>query len=189
MSASRGGALPLLAIAVLFAIGTGALVLFHAPREPGARVGAIVPAFALDSLGGDAVELAGLRGRVLFVNFWATWCPPCRVEAPSLERLYASLRAEGFEILAVSIDGPGSREQIDEFRREFNLSFPILLDPGKDAYASFGATGVPETFMIDARGRLAEHYIGPRDWDEPRYARAVKRLLSAAPELEEAKDG
>lgn len=140
-----------------------------------------MPEFRLQDLEGRPTALSELRGRVLFVNFWGTWCPPCREEAPALERLHRALRGEGFAVLGVSIDDPGAEAEVVEFQREFSLSFPILRDPGKRVYAEFGASGVPETFLVDAEGRLVERFIGPRDWDDPRYARAVRRLLPTPP--------
>jgi peroxiredoxin len=165
-------------VVVLFAAAVGALVVLQEPDATRLRVGTEVPRFTLPDLEGRPVAVPDLEGRVTFVNFWGTWCPPCREEAPALERLYQSLRAEGFEVLAVSIDDPGSEQKVAAFKDEFGLSFPILLDDQKEAYRAFGATGVPETFLIDATGRLHERFIGPRDWDNPRYARAVRRLLA-----------
>ena len=177
MNRASSGALPLLAISVFFAAAVAALVLLRSPALV-PRTGEPAPDFSLPELSGGQIELSGRRGRVLFVNFWATWCPPCRDEAPSLERLYQRLRGEGFEVLAISVDAPGMSEQIGAFRAELGLSFPILLDPGKRTHDAFGVTGVPETYLIDHEGRLAERFIGPRDWDDPRYARTVRRLLA-----------
>ena len=179
MTHDRSGVLPLLVVCALFAAGVGALVAWRAPSDA-ARIDAPAPEFALADLEDRQVALSELRGRVVFVNFWATWCGPCRDEAPALERLYASLRHQGFELLGVSIDAEGDRDAILEFQEEFGLSFPILVDPSKEAYRAYGATGVPESFLIDANGRLVERFIGPRNWDEPRYARALRRLLDAA---------
>jgi peroxiredoxin len=137
------------------------------------------PAFELPDLEGRMVSLAEQRGRVVFINLWATWCAPCRTEAPALERLYRELGGQGFEVLAISIDDADQREAVESFRDEFQLTFPILLDPGRVAYAAYQATGVPETFVVDAEGRIAEWFIGPRSYDEPRFARAVERLLES----------
>jgi len=146
-------------------------------------LGSPAPEFQLPDLQGGEVALAALRGRVVFVNFWATWCPPCRDEAPSLQRLYNQLGSDNFEILAVSIDAPGAQGEVAEFGREFGLTFPILLDPNKGAHRAYGVTGVPETYMIDPQGRLVERFIGPRDWDDPRYVRTVRRLQQSGLEV------
>ena len=106
-----------------------------------------------------------------------------------LERLYGRLRAEGFEVLAISIDARSDLDEVVEFQRELGLSFPVLLDPRQTAHSAFGVSGVPETYLIDSQGRLAEHFIGPRNWDDPRYARAVRRLLAADPGAAGLADG
>ncbi len=172
----------LLGLAVVsFSVGVGILALLRPPADPPLRAGAKAPAFALAALSGGEVGLGDLRGRVVFVNFWATWCPPCRDEAPALERLYRSLRGEGFEVLGVSIDDAGARAAIEGFRAEYGLSFPLLVDADRSAYRAFQATGVPETFLVDREGRLIERFVGPRDWDEPRYAHAIRALLADGP--------
>jgi peroxiredoxin len=159
-----------------------AVVLFRAPL-PMVALGSAAPDFQLTDLQGREITLAAQRGRVVFVNFWATWCPPCRDEAPSLQRLYDQLGSESFEILAVSIDAPSAQGEVAEFSREFGLTFPVLLDPNKGAHRAYGVTGVPETYMIDPQGRLVERFIGPRDWDDPRYVRTVRRLQQAGVEV------
>jgi thiol-disulfide isomerase/thioredoxin len=126
-------------------------------------------------------SLADAHGKVVFVNFWATWCPPCRDEAPSLERLYQRLGPQGLEVLAVTIDEAGDREAVAKFRQELGLTLPILLDPDRDVYRAYQATGVPETFVVSREGRLVERVVGPRDWEEPRYTALVERLLGGDP--------
>jgi peroxiredoxin len=166
----------LIAVAVA-AVGAGILVGIRGTTAPPLRVGALAPNFSLATLEGPSSSLSEFRGHVVFVNFWATWCAPCREEAPSLDRLYRQFPDEDFEILAVSIDGPGSDAMISAFEEEFDLSFSILLDPEQRAYVAYKASGVPETFLIGVDGHLIERFIGPRDWDQPRYVNAVRRLL------------
>ena len=162
------------------AVAAGFFTVFRGSAELPLRVGTPAPDFASVDLSGQPISLESLRGRVVFVNFWATWCAPCRTEAPSLERLYRRLKPEGFEILAVSIDKPETREAVGAFQTEFELSFPVLLDSEQEIYQAFKATGVPETFLVDPKGRVVERFVGPRNWGDPRYARAVRRLLAAA---------
>jgi peroxiredoxin len=174
------GTLSLLFVAALFAVGVGVYALLRPPPVPALRTGSAAPAFSLPVHGGAGeVSLASLRGKVVFVNFWATWCPPCRAEAPSLEHLYQSLRADGFEVLAISIDAPDSASAIDAFRADFALDFPIPLDPRKQVYDAYQVAGVPETFLVDRSGKVVEHFIGPQNWDDPRYSRAIRRALGA----------
>ena len=149
------------------------------PAGPSLRPGSPAPGFSLPVPGGAEVSLARLRGRVVFVNFWATWCAPCREEAPSLERLYKSLSAEGFELLGISIDSESDGAVVEAFRREYGLTFPIPVDPHKRVYGAYQASGVPETFLVDREGRVLERFVGPQNWDDPRYAREIRRALAA----------
>jgi peroxiredoxin len=136
----RGVVLLLLATVVFAALAGGYMAL-REPAGPSLRPGSPAPGFSLPVAGGAEVSLAELRGRVVFVNFWATWCAPCREEAPSLERLYQSLAGEGFELLGISIDGEGDRAAIEAFRSQYGLTFPIPLDPEKRVYGAYQATG------------------------------------------------
>lgn len=177
-----------LRLAGLLALVAGGFALLRPSVPPPLRVGAPAPDFRLAVLPADDQSappeprsLSELRGRVVFVNFWATWCPPCRDEAPSLDRLHRTLGPRGLEVLAVSIDEPGATETVAEFGRELGLGIPILLDPERDAYRRYQATGVPETFIVGPEGLLVERVVGPRDWDHPRYAALVGRLLDSGP--------
>ncbi len=176
MTRSSSGARSLLLVVVLGALGAFAFVFWQGSSGPALRVGEIAPALDLQRIDGEAISLEKLRGRVVFVNFWATWCPPCRKETPSMQRLYQKLREEPFEMLAISIDSPDAESAVRDFRDEFGLGFPILMDSDKSVYNSYHAYGVPESFLLDAQGRLVERFIGPKDWDDPRYLRAIRRL-------------
>jgi peroxiredoxin len=160
----------------LTTLGAGAYVALT--RTPGPiRSGAPAPGFALPSLNGAPIALESYRGRVVFVNFWATWCAPCKEEAPALQRLRSQLRDEGFEVLAISIDSVEDRSAVAAFGADLGLDFPLLVDPEKRVYAAYQVYGVPETFLIDPMGRIAERFVGPKPWDDPRYERAIRRLL------------
>ena len=181
MKRPGGGTLILLVVAALFAAGVGAWVaFFQSPARPTLRVGEAAPDFALPLLGGGEVSLEALRGKVLFVNFWATWCTPCRLEAPSLQRLYATLKGDGFEVLGITIDNADQSEAVNRFRSDFALGFPIPLDPTKKVYDAYQVGGVPETYLVDGEGKILEHFIGPQNWDDPRYVREIRRALAAA---------
>jgi peroxiredoxin len=177
----RRGSVVLLLIAGLVAAGAGAWVALSGSAVAPLRSGATAPEFELPSLAGRPEALAAYRGRVLFVNFWATWCAPCREEAPALQVLYERLRAEGFAVLAISIDDAGAREKVESFVRDLSLAFPVLLDADQRVYRAYQAYGVPETFLVDRDGRVVERFIGPKNWDDPRYERAIRSLLELEP--------
>jgi peroxiredoxin len=181
VDARRRGARFLLLCAALVATGSGAWVAFSGARGGPLRSGAPAPAFELPALTGGNQDLARYRGRVLFVNFWATWCAPCREEAPALQALYGRMRGEGFEVLAISIDDAGAVEKVQTFVQQLALDFPILLDPEQRVYRAYQAYGVPETFLIDKQGRVVERFIGPKNWGDARYERAIRQLLQLEP--------
>jgi len=138
----------------------------------------LAPDFALSDLAGRTVRLSGLRGKVVVLNLWATWCPPCVDEMPSMERLYATLRDADFALLAVSQDEDGKRV-VAPFVERMRLSFPVLLDPDRQVGDRYGVSGYPETFVIDRNGLIVEHVIGPRDWDQPGEIAALRALIAA----------
>ncbi|MBI2881818.1 MAG: TlpA family protein disulfide reductase [Candidatus Tectomicrobia bacterium] len=141
-----------------------------------AEPGRLAPDFDLPALGGTRVRLGSLRGKVVLLNFWATWCPPCRSEMPSMEAIYQELKGPDFEILAVSIDS-GDKKGVASFAKELKLTFPILLDPDMKAMERFGVRGLPTTFLIDRRGKIASVDVGPRDWSAKEMKERVQGLI------------
>jgi peroxiredoxin len=142
-----------------------------------AALGKPAPSFELQDTNGRIWKLADLRGQVVFVNFWATWCPPCREEMPSMDRLYRELGGEAFELLAVSQDDQG-RAAVDAFVKEVPVSFPVLLDPERRVGSAYGVWGYPETFVIDREGRIVERVIGPREWDTAEQKQQLRALMA-----------
>lgn len=139
------------------------------------------PDFAFPGLDGKKVGLGDYRGKVVFLNIWATWCPPCREEMPSMEKLYQELKGEDFEILAVSIDTSGAKA-VAPFAKEYRLSFPILLDPEGTIKPLYGITGVPESFIINKDGRIEKIVVGPLDWATPDVVRFFRNLIEKSGE-------
>ena len=138
--------------------------------------GTPAPGFELPRLaGGPPVDLAELRGRVVLVNFWATWCKPCEEEMPAMERLYRRLAPEGFELLAVSVDADA--EPVRAFRERLGLSFPILLDPEQEVARRYQTFRFPESLLIGPDGVVVERYIGGKEWDAEAYVERIRRLL------------
>jgi peroxiredoxin len=119
--------------------------------------------FTLPLLGGTSFRLGGHRGRVLLVNFWATWCPPCLEEMPSLERLWRQHKDSGFVLLAVSLDGDPA--PVGPFVAEHRLTFPVALDSKFEVANLYGVRALPATFIVDRSGNLAALALGPRTWD------------------------
>ena len=145
-------------------------------KDPGPQVGQPVPDFALPGLDGRAYRLNDLRGKVVVLNFWATWCPPCIDEMPSLERLSAALKAKGVEVVAVSVDERYS--DIGEFVEKFRVTFTVLHDEGKKVSRAYQTFKYPETFILDRDGRLRSKVVGPRDWSAPTVIRDLVELLN-----------
>ena len=134
----------------------------------------------LPSLHGEPLRLADLRGQVILVNFWATWCHPCRTEMPSMQALYERYRAKGFTIVAIASDTQGSRV-VAPFTQRYGLTFPILLDPQNTIGTQLQLQGIPTTFLLDKHGRIAGLEVGARDWHSPLFQRALDTLLAEEP--------
>ena len=160
-----------LALLVAAAIVVAKCERSAAPIEPGLAA----PEFGLPLLGGGEISLRALRGKVVLVNFWATWCAPCEQEMPAMQRLYAQLAPRGFELVAISVDEDA--EDVARFRERLALGFPIALDPKRDAADRYQSFRYPESFLIDREGTLVARYIGERDWDAPAYSGRIARLL------------
>jgi peroxiredoxin len=136
----------------------------------------LAPEFTLSALGGERISLRDLRGKLVLLNFWATWCPPCKEEMPSMERLYRRYQPRGFTILAVSIDR-GGEAAVREFAKAHGLTFPIGLDPKVDVANLYGVRALPSTFLIDKTGHTVAVALGPRDWDSTAAHAVVEELL------------
>jgi peroxiredoxin len=140
-------------------------------------VGKPVPDFEFPGLDGRLVRLSDYRGKVVLVNIWASWCPPCIDEMPSMEKLYKELQGESFEILAVSIDTQGINA-VAPFMKAYGLSFPALIDTKGTIKNLYKATGVPESFIIDKEGILIKRIIGPLDWAAPEVLHYLRDLIN-----------
>jgi len=121
--------------------------------------------------------LADYRGQVVLLNLWATWCPPCRMEMPSIQALQDSLGARGLKIVAVSVDDPGAEPAIRAFAREFGLTFEILHDASGDIQRVYQTSGLPETFVIDREGVIRKTVIAAADWSSEANRALVRQLL------------
>jgi len=154
---------------------------FYQPLIPGARA----PGFEVANLQGEVVSLKEHRGKVVLVNIWATWCPPCREEMPSMQRLYEEFGGEDFEILAISVDAPVGQRGPDgrvggnvvEFTESMGLTFPILHDESGQMQYVYQTTGLPESFLLDRDGVIQRRIAGGTIWDAEQHKQMIRRML------------
>ncbi|MDR0496523.1 MAG: TlpA family protein disulfide reductase [Treponema sp.] len=133
--------------------------------------------FSLSTLDGEARSLSALKGKVVFLNFWATWCGPCRAEMPSMEVLYNRFKDRGLEMLAVNCRENWS--EVVVFMGEYQLTFPALLDMDGKVSTSYGIQAIPTTFIIDRDGKIIVRLVGSIDWDTAKIHAAMERLLDS----------
>ncbi|MFN2367012.1 MAG: peroxiredoxin family protein [Desulfurivibrionaceae bacterium] len=131
-----------------------------------ARWGQPAPDFELLDIEGNLWKLSELKGQVVFVNFWATWCPPCREEMPAMQELYEAMPDDRFKMLAILNNDDPNLAAI--FAEKNGFEFPILVDPASEIGNAYGITGVPETYIVDKEGILRQKYLGPREWSSPK---------------------
>lgn len=143
---------------------------------PGTRA----PAFSAATLDSPALQksLSDFRGDVILLNVWATWCGPCRVEMPSMQKLHEALGPKGLKVVAVSVDQPGFETQIRDFVAEYGLTFEILHDPKANIRDTYQITGYPETFIIGKDGLIRRKLIGAADWNSPGNRALIEHLLA-----------
>lgn len=154
--------------------GPGRTVDFRKSRPD---VGAPAPDFTLIDLTGRQRALPDYHGKVVLLNFWATWCGPCRVEMPSMDILYQTLKPEGFEVLAISSDPEGSMVT-RPFAKSKGLTFPILHDPDYRVSGRYGVRTLPMSFLVNRRGTLTHRVFGARDWNAPEARTLIHGLLN-----------
>jgi|TARA_B100001079_G_C16063836_1_gene362609 peroxiredoxin len=152
-------------------------VAVSTPESP--RVGFRAPTFSLPDLHGNEVNLSDLRGKVVLVNFWATWCGPCVIEMPSMEKLYREFHSEGFEILAVSNDSQGQLVT-KPFKEQFGLTFPILHDLHHEVNAAYHIRSIPASMLIGKDGVITYRVPGARDWYSEKARDMIRHLLDLA---------
>jgi cytochrome c biogenesis protein CcmG, thiol:disulfide interchange protein DsbE len=171
-----------LAVAVL-----GSLIWLNRDRFTPLDVGSRAPDYEATTLGGEPIALSSFRGDVVLLNIWATWCLPCVREMPALQRLHEDLAGDGLRIVAVSVDAPAgalgvfgqSGGDVAAFRDRFGLTFEILHDPSGRIQSRYQVNGLPTTFIIDREGRIQRRVLGAAEWDEPRFADEIRRILEA----------
>jgi peroxiredoxin len=155
-------------VATLFALATHVAVAAVAPS-------ALAPDFTLHTLGGPNLRLQEQRGRVVMVNFWATWCAPCRQEMPQLNKLYEKYRASGFVLLGVNVDD--DTRHATDVATKLGLKFPVLLDADKAVSRLYDLSTMPSTVLIDRDGRVRYVHRGYLVGDEDMYDKQIRDLL------------
>ena len=169
-------------VAIVLVVAGYILVKDSSPRQsqpaPSARIGTVAPDFTLQSYDGETVTLSHLRGKVVLVNFWATWCPPCRTEKPTMETLYRTFSGrDDFELLAVNVEEDAARA-LATYLQQYDYTFPILLDSHARVQELFRVYRFPESFILDRNGIVVEHVIGARDWSDPKIIAYLTQLLN-----------
>ena len=132
--------------------------------------------FTLSRLEGGSVSLSDYAGSVVLLNFWATWCPPCREELPSMVRLQEELGSDNFTILAVSLRE--ERDVVESFMDEHDFELPVLLDPSGSVGMQYGVRGIPTSYVVDREGRVVGMLVGAREWDAPEVKELIRHLAS-----------
>ncbi len=168
-------------LTALFYVGLTAGIVsrptFLSANDVRPEEGHLAPDFALKTLEGKTVRLSDLRGKkVVLLNFWATWCPPCRLEMPTMQRIYSDYKDKGFEVLAINIE-PDATEEIREFIQELRLTFPILLDPDMKVTRKYRLIGLPVSMLIDRQGIIRSKSLGYHDWTDKESRSRVEALL------------
>jgi peroxiredoxin len=136
---------------------------------------AVAKDFTLPTPEGNKISLTGLRGKVILLNFWATWCGPCRTEMPAIERLYRKLKDKGFRVLAVDIMETADKVQV--FMEEMNLTFPTVIDGDRKVTDLYRVHAIPTTHLIDKTGKIAGTAFGAREWDSDAAFEIIEQLL------------
>lgn len=134
------------------------------------------PDFTLEGLNVKTVQLSALKGNVIFLNFWATWCDPCKDEMPSMETLYQRYKERDFILLAIAVE-ERNPDPARRFIQKNRYRFPVLLDPPGKTLDLFGIHRIPATIIIDRKGRMVGRVLGPRDWSQPEVFSLIDQML------------
>ncbi|MDX1673757.1 MAG: TlpA disulfide reductase family protein [Longimicrobiales bacterium] len=161
------------AIVTLLALGVSAC----GPAGGGAAETETAPELEVATLDGDSVALSDLRGEVVLLNVWATWCVPCRQEVPELQELHETHADEGLRVVGVTVDHRGAGDEIRQFMDRYGMTYDVWWDPDGTAIDVFGAVGVPLTVLIDREGQIAWRHLGAFRADDPALRQAVEETL------------
>jgi len=144
--------------------------------QPGViSVGQQAPDFTIKDASGKPVKLSDSRGKLVFLNFWATWCEPCVDEMPEMNTLNEKFKDRKFQMMAVSVDN--SWDVVKDFYEKHALDMPTYLDPGQQVRSLFNVHGYPETFIIDRNGSVLKYIIGPQHWSDPKVMAMIESMV------------
>ena len=158
-------------------IGLAAVLACSKPQPEIGGVGQAVPAYSAIDMAGDSVHVASLRGDVVLLNVWATWCIPCRKEIPELQALHESYSGRGLRVLGVSVDQAGADADVADFARAFGMTYPILRDPDETISMLFAIPGVPASFLVDREGIVQWRHLGPFKATDSTFVSVLNSLL------------
>ena len=161
--------------ATVLAAATVACAQSDAPDPP--RMGFPAPSYEAVDLQGNTVSLESMRGDVVLLNIWATWCGPCRQETPYLQELFEEHEAEGFRIVGASMDTGNAADQVEMFTEEYGVTYTVLLDPQMRGMDSYQVIGLPATFLIDREGILTWMKYGPLNETDSEFQEALEDAL------------
>ena len=161
-------------VVVAVILGGAALVLLVRQGSRFPQLGDTAPDFALPTLTGGTVRLSDYRRQVVVLNLWATWCPPCIEETPSLKKFADEMAGQGVAVVSISVDE--DPKALQEFISQYGLTYPVARDPRQAVTSRYGTFKFPETFILDEDGRIADKIIGAIDWQDPRIREFVRNL-------------
>ena len=166
------------AAVLIVILGTAAYFALRqiAPRP--VAIGDQAPDFSVPALPTGSLDLKNYRGQIVVLNFWATWCPPCVEETPSLERFAEKMHDRGVTVLSISVDE--NQKALEDFILEYHISFPVGRDPSRSLPARYGTFLFPETYILDRRGRVADKIANSADWDDARLENFVLTLAKGS---------
>ncbi|MFW2330860.1 MAG: TlpA family protein disulfide reductase [Nitrospinota bacterium] len=178
--------IPVAILSIIALVATGLYRINKALEEPIAKIsdmrqptskliGLTAPSFSIPTFKGNKLSLADYEGKIVLLNFWATWCKPCVEEIPSMKELKKELNSDDFALISVSIDQ--KLGDITEFIKKIDIPFPIGLDPKEEVSAKYETTGIPETFLLDRNLAVIYHVAGAGDWSHPEVLNTLQRII------------